>query len=204
MYTPVIDDKPADDIICSLHCVLVGAKVGIVEGDLDGLQDGLTVGELDGEDGIKVGELDGEDGLIVGEIDGSRDGDMEGVVVGALGITVGDDVGMLFPVGSHSNTFLSYELKATFDIERYVNSPLKYSSSIQFLPICPFDTLGIFLAELTNVFIAILSLYIVRVLVLVSYTDPYTRLSLQQIIGVLISSNHQPSTIEVPYSKPKY
>ncbi len=133
---------------------------------------------------------------------------MEGVFVGALsitvGITLGDDVGMVVPVGSHNNTYLSYELRAILDIAIYSNSPLKYSCPIQYLPICPVDTIGIFLAELKTVSIAILSLYIVRVLVLVSYTDPYTRLSLQQVIGAETVSSHQLSIIEVPYSKPKY
>ncbi len=40
VYTALIDDKPTDDIICSLHCVGVGAKVGIIDGDLDGDLDG--------------------------------------------------------------------------------------------------------------------------------------------------------------------
>ncbi len=67
---------------------------------------------------------------------GSIDGDMEGALVGALGIAVGDDVGeegvlvgddvgIVLPEESHSNTYLSYELKAMLDITIYSNSPLK-------------------------------------------------------------------------------
>ena len=84
------------------------------------------------------------------------------------------------------------------DITRYSKSPLNGMVPSDILPICPVDTLGIFLAELTNVFIATLFLYIVRVLVLVSYTDPYTRLSVQQVIGVPKSVTHHPSLIAVP------
>ena len=62
VYTPVIDDKPADVIICSLHCVLVGANVGIIEGDLDGAL-GVDVGCILGiDDGMLEATLDGHDG----------------------------------------------------------------------------------------------------------------------------------------------
>ena len=167
VYTPVIDDKPEDDIICSLHCVTVGANVGIIEGVSLGVHDGTEVGTEVGEDvGITVGEL-------VGVRDGSKVGTVVGLIVGwTVGNLVGNDVGSTVPVGSHSNTYLSYELKAILDIRRYCNSPLRYAALEQCLPICPVDTLAIFLAELTNAFITTLSLYIVRVLVLVSYTDP--------------------------------
>ncbi len=84
------------------------------------------------------------------------------------------------------------------DITRYSKSPLNGLVPSDSLPICPVDTLGMFLAELTNVVIATLFLYIVRVLVLVSYTDPYTRLSLQQVIGVPKSLAHHPSLIAIP------
>jgi hypothetical protein len=139
-------------------------NVGIIEGDLDGLRDGdidgILVGTLLGvHDGAHDGMVLGvTEGLTVGIDVGNMDGDMEGVLVGALGIPVGDDVGTVVPVGSHFNTYLSYELKAILDITRYSNSPLKYPDPPQFIPICPVDTLAIFLAELTNVFIATLFL----------------------------------------------
>ena len=123
--------------------------MGINVGSIDGDMEGALVGAL----GIAVGDDVGEEGVLVGI---------------TLGMTVGNDVGMVVPVGSHSNTYLSYELKAILDITIYSNSPLKGYKLSHPLPICPVDTLGIFLAELTNVFIATLSLYIVRVLVLVS------------------------------------
>ncbi len=168
VYTPVIDDKPAEDIICSLHCVLVDVNVGVNEGTLDGDTVGALVGVT----------------LCVNE--GTLDGDTVGALVGVtLGNLEGDDVGMLVPVGSHSNTYLSYELKAILDTTTYSNSPLKGFELSHCLPICPVGTFGIFFTVVvTNVFIKTLFLYIVLVLVLVSYTVPYTLLSMQQVTGV--------------------
>ncbi len=96
MYTPVIDDKPADDIICSLHCVGVGANVGIIEGDLDGDLEGPPVGEV-------VRAVGDSDGIDVGDV-----GDMDGINVGIrLGSKVGGDDGEAVEIGLHSNTYLS-------------------------------------------------------------------------------------------------
>ncbi len=131
VYTPVIDDKPADVIICSLHCVGVDANVGIIEGDLvgdlEGFEEEVFVGVLVGvNEGADDGSVVGMNvGIAVGDFDGIKDGSIDGLHVGTLGCVVGDDVGAVVPKGSHSNTYLSYELRAMLDIAKYSISPPK-------------------------------------------------------------------------------
>ncbi len=57
---------------------------------------------------------------------GNMDVDMEGVIVGlTLDNLEGNNVGATVPVGSHSNTYLSYEFIAILDIKINSISPLK-------------------------------------------------------------------------------
>lgn len=72
--------------------LVLGDKVGVVEGRLVGKIEGVFVGSPDGEtdvdgasDGESVGVLDGvSDGALVGEFDGVLDGEFDGNLLGEI------------------------------------------------------------------------------------------------------------------------